>query len=131
MDSSNGWHETSSTGGTSFSDGAVDLTKVIADGDYVVLEYVGSGERDEIHESRWLRRAPSESARESLLDSDLTLLGGEARVTLRRALEASRERPLRQRENFLPTFYPSRTISDDLGEPTTSVRARDDASDAL
>lgn len=39
----NGWHENVEYWRTGFSDGAVELTKVIADGDYVVLEYVGSG----------------------------------------------------------------------------------------
>jgi ketosteroid isomerase-like protein len=39
----NGWHENVNYWRTGFSDGAVELTNVIADGDRVVLEYVGSG----------------------------------------------------------------------------------------
>ncbi len=39
----NGWHENVEYWRTGFSNGAVELTKVIADGDYVVLEYAGSG----------------------------------------------------------------------------------------
>jgi len=38
-----GWHENVNYWRTGFSDGGVEVTNVIAGGDYVVLEYVGSG----------------------------------------------------------------------------------------
>jgi ketosteroid isomerase-like protein len=39
----NGWHENVNYWRTGFSDGEVEVTNVISDGDSVVLEYVGSG----------------------------------------------------------------------------------------
>jgi len=38
-----GWHENVNYWRTGFSEGGVEVTKVISDGDCVVLEYVGSG----------------------------------------------------------------------------------------
>lgn len=38
-----GWHENVNYWRTGFSDGGVEVTRVITDGDYVVVEYLGSG----------------------------------------------------------------------------------------